>query len=71
VYHSLPFMEGNAGCTAAITNLLLYAYDHKRGEAENGKKKVFGKGEDRTALGQWNCIDCFQCVRRLSNWDRH
>ena len=37
------------------------AYDHKRGEAENGRKK-FRKGEDRDALGHGDCIDCFQCV---------
>lgn len=37
------------------------AYDHKRGEAENGRKK-FRKNEDRDALGHGDCIDCFQCV---------
>ena len=37
------------------------AYDHKRGEAENGRKK-FRKNEDREALGYGDCIDCFQCV---------
>ncbi len=40
---------------------ILVAYDHKRGEAENGIKK-FRKGEDREALGFGDCIDCFQCV---------
>jgi cytochrome c oxidase accessory protein FixG len=40
---------------------IVVAYDHKRGEAENGRKK-FRKGEDRTALGHGDCIDCFQCV---------
>lgn len=37
------------------------AYDHKRGEGENGRKK-FRKNEDRDALGHGDCIDCFQCV---------
>jgi cytochrome c oxidase accessory protein FixG len=40
---------------------IVVAYDHKRGEAENGRKK-FRKGEDRTAQGYGDCIDCFQCV---------
>ncbi len=40
---------------------IVVAYDHKRGEAENGRKK-FRKGEDRAALGHGDCIDCFQCV---------
>ena len=40
---------------------IVVAYDHKRGEAENGRKK-FRKNEDRTALGYGDCIDCFQCV---------
>lgn len=40
---------------------IVVAYDHKRGEAENGRKK-FRKGEDRSALGNGDCIDCFQCV---------
>ena len=40
---------------------IIVAYDHKRGEAENGRKK-FRKGEDRAALGHGDCIDCFQCV---------
>ncbi len=40
---------------------IVVAYDHKRGEAENGRKK-FRKGEDRKALGHGDCIDCFQCV---------
>ncbi|TQO38291.1 cytochrome c oxidase accessory protein FixG [Arenibacter algicola] len=40
---------------------IVVAYDHKRGEAENGRKK-FRKGEDREALGHGDCIDCFQCV---------
>lgn len=37
------------------------AYDHVRGEGENGRKK-FRKGEDREALGHGDCIDCNQCV---------
>lgn len=40
---------------------IVVAYDHKRGEAENGRKK-FRKNEDRKALGFGDCIDCFQCV---------
>lgn len=40
---------------------IVVAYDHKRGEAEQGRKK-FRKGEDRAELGFGDCIDCFQCV---------
>ncbi len=40
---------------------IVVAYDHKRGEGENGRKK-FRKSEDREALGNGDCIDCFQCV---------
>ncbi len=40
---------------------IVVAYDHKRGEAENGRKK-WRKNEDRQALGVGDCIDCFQCV---------
>lgn len=40
---------------------IIVAYDHKRGEAENGRKK-FRKNEDREAIGHGDCIDCFQCV---------
>ncbi|SHJ35159.1 cytochrome c oxidase accessory protein FixG [Arenibacter nanhaiticus] len=40
---------------------IVVAYDHKRGEGKNGRKK-FKKGEDRQALGHGDCIDCFQCV---------
>ena len=40
---------------------IVVTYDHKRGEAENGRKK-FRKNEDREALGHGDCIDCFQCV---------
>ena len=43
------------------TKSIVVAYDHKRGEAENGRKK-FRKSEDRQALGHGDCIDCFQCV---------
>lgn len=43
------------------TKSIVVAYDHKRGESENGRKK-WRKNEDRTALGHGNCIDCFQCV---------
>ncbi|MEL0457173.1 cytochrome c oxidase accessory protein CcoG [Flavobacteriaceae bacterium SZ-1-7] len=40
---------------------IVVAYDHKRGEAENGRKS-FRKNEDRDALGYGDCIDCLQCV---------
>ncbi|MFK7834461.1 MAG: cytochrome c oxidase accessory protein CcoG [Winogradskyella sp.] len=40
---------------------IVVAYDYKRGEADNGRKK-FRKNEDREALGHGDCIDCFQCV---------
>jgi len=40
---------------------IVVAYDHKRGEAEKGRKK-FRKNEDRKALGYGDCIDCYQCV---------
>ncbi|RPD98703.1 cytochrome c oxidase accessory protein CcoG [Aureibaculum marinum] len=40
---------------------IVVAYDHKRGEGENGRKK-FRKNEDREALGNGDCIDCNQCV---------
>ncbi|GLB48901.1 cytochrome c oxidase accessory protein CcoG [Neptunitalea lumnitzerae] len=40
---------------------IIVAYDHKRGEGENGRKK-FRKNEDRKALGHGDCIDCLQCV---------
>ncbi|WP_339875406.1 cytochrome c oxidase accessory protein CcoG [Olleya marilimosa] len=40
---------------------IIVAYDHKRGEGENGRKK-FRKNEDRAALGYGDCIDCMQCV---------
>ncbi|WP_339917746.1 cytochrome c oxidase accessory protein CcoG [Yeosuana marina] len=40
---------------------IVVAYDHKRGEAENGRKK-WRNGEDRQALGYGDCIDCTQCV---------
>ncbi|WP_046743158.1 cytochrome c oxidase accessory protein CcoG [Kordia zhangzhouensis] len=40
---------------------ILVAYDHKRGEGENGRKK-FRKNEDRAELGFGDCIDCLQCV---------
>ncbi|MDA9089703.1 cytochrome c oxidase accessory protein CcoG [Maribacter arcticus] len=40
---------------------IVVAYDYKRGEGENGRKK-WRKNEDREALGHGDCIDCFQCV---------
>ena len=43
------------------TKSIVVAYDHKRGESDNGRKK-WRKNEDRAALGYGDCIDCFQCV---------
>ncbi|WP_242135337.1 cytochrome c oxidase accessory protein CcoG [Aestuariivivens marinum] len=43
------------------TKSIVVAYDHKRGEGENGRKKI-RKNEDRQALGHGDCIDCLQCV---------
>ncbi|WP_299114579.1 cytochrome c oxidase accessory protein CcoG [uncultured Winogradskyella sp.] len=43
------------------TKSVVVAYDHKRGESENGRKS-FRKNEDRQALGHGDCIDCMQCV---------
>ncbi|WP_411894558.1 cytochrome c oxidase accessory protein CcoG [Winogradskyella sp. A2] len=43
------------------TKSIVVAYDHKRGEGSNGRKK-FRKNEDREAMGHGDCIDCFQCV---------
>lgn len=40
---------------------IIVAYDHKRGEKEEGRAK-FKKNEDREASGKGDCIDCFQCV---------
>tara|TARA_A100000171_G_C2140629_1_gene155971 strand:+ start:2357 stop:3778 length:1422 start_codon:yes stop_codon:yes gene_type:complete len=40
---------------------IVVAYDHKRGEKEEGRAK-FNKKEDRAASGKGDCIDCFQCV---------
>ena len=40
---------------------IVVAYDYKRGEAENGRKK-WRKNEDRQELGNGDCIDCNQCV---------
>ena len=40
---------------------IVVAYDHNRGEKEEGRAK-FNKKEDRAATGKGDCIDCFQCV---------
>ncbi|WP_438961341.1 cytochrome c oxidase accessory protein CcoG [Nonlabens sp.] len=40
---------------------IIVAYDHKRGEKEEGRA-LFKKNEDRAATGKGDCIDCFQCV---------
>ena len=40
---------------------IVVTYDHKRGDAENGRKK-FRKNEERDDLGYGDCIDCNQCV---------
>ncbi len=44
------------------TKSIVVAYDHKRGEGQNGRAK-FRKKEDRSALGKGDCIDCNQCVQ--------
>jgi len=44
------------------TKSVVVAYDHKRGEKEEGRAK-FKKNEDRAATGKGDCIDCFQCVQ--------
>ncbi|MCP9199631.1 cytochrome c oxidase accessory protein CcoG [Gramella sp. GC03-9] len=41
---------------------IVVAYDHKRGEKEEGRAK-FRKNEDRAASGKGDCIDCSQCVQ--------
>lgn len=41
---------------------VVVAYDHKRGEKEEGRAK-FSKKEDRSTTGKGDCIDCFQCVQ--------
>ncbi|WP_339849486.1 cytochrome c oxidase accessory protein CcoG [uncultured Dokdonia sp.] len=40
---------------------IIVAYDHKRGEKEEGRAK-FKKNEDRPSTGKGDCIDCFACV---------
>lgn len=40
---------------------IIVAYDHVRGEGENGRAK-FRKDVDRQAAGIGDCIDCKQCV---------
>lgn len=40
---------------------IVVAYDHKRGEKEEGRAK-FKKNENRAQTGKGDCIDCFQCV---------
>ncbi len=40
---------------------IVVAYDYKRGENENGRKK-YRKNENRNDLGHGDCIDCNQCV---------
>lgn len=42
-------------------NSINVAYDFVRGENKNGRAK-FRKGQDRTADGIGDCIDCKQCV---------
>lgn len=41
---------------------IIVAYDHKRGEKEQGRAK-FRKNEDRSTTGKGDCIDCAQCVQ--------
>lgn len=40
---------------------IVVAYDHVRGEAENGRAKL-AKNEDRLLAGKGDCIDCKLCV---------
>lgn len=40
---------------------VVVAYDHVRGEGENGRAK-FKKNQDRSEQGFGDCIDCKQCV---------
>lgn len=40
---------------------IIVAYDHKRGEGENGRGKVV-KNENRNIAGKGDCIDCKLCV---------
>nr|AOE05937.1 type cbb3 cytochrome oxidase biogenesis protein CcoG, involved in Cu oxidation [uncultured bacterium] len=40
---------------------IVVAYDHKRGEKEEGRAK-FKKNEERATTGKGDCIDCFACV---------
>src|SRR5690606_15696099 len=40
---------------------IIVAYDHKRGEGENGRGKIV-KNENRAAAGKGDCIDCKLCV---------
>ena len=44
------------------TKSIVVAYDHKRGERDEGRSK-YRKNEDRKELGKGDCIDCFQCVQ--------
>ena len=41
---------------------VIVAYDHKRGEREEGRSRLI-KGEDREALGKGDCVDCSLCVK--------
>ncbi|MCB0484873.1 MAG: cytochrome c oxidase accessory protein CcoG [Flavobacteriaceae bacterium] len=41
---------------------IVVAYDHVRGEGNNGRQKV-RKDEDRAAVGYGDCVDCKQCVQ--------
>ncbi len=43
------------------TKSIVVAYDHKRGESVNGRKK-WRNNENREELGYGDCIDCKQCV---------
>ena len=43
------------------TKSIVVAYDHKRGEKEEGRAN-FNKKEDRPTTGKGDCIDCFACV---------
>jgi len=63
-------MEGLQRCTCSITNLLLLPMTHKRGEAENCRKK-FSQRRRETALGHGDCIGTVSNGKRFVQWDRN
>ncbi|MFK5982624.1 MAG: cytochrome c oxidase accessory protein CcoG [Flavobacteriaceae bacterium] len=41
---------------------IIVAYDHKRGEREEGRARI-KKGENREEVGKGDCVDCSLCVK--------